>query len=746
MSFSTVINKKQYDGNDATTVFSFPYLFQANADLTVILTDVNGNDTTLVLDTDYSVAGALEPAGGSVTYPLSGDPLATGEKTTIVREMDANQEINLSNHGAYFLAAIETALDKMMMTAQQLNEMYERCVRDTITSTETLPTAQDVRDLADQGLGSISFAAMADLDPMTFADHLMVNDVNPGEIKKITLAAFQRSVHNNTYYTAEYGSINAAVAALVSIGDPARLVVSQSVRTLTANLTIPDYIEVIVNFGAPIVEAEAYTLFIENFVAGNFEAFSGFATNKVTFGFAVWRILCSWFGVENDAADNGALINIALQAGILPLHAIFPNNPGGRPVMLHSGRFNTGVTLAIPPRVTFEGNGMANTLILAIDGLEGRVIDFEDSSSQYKSGIKSMYVSGQNKGVDGIRLASGTDYEQHNYITIQGCWITKCDVCIDADALAAKFIIYTRIYNNVISASTTGIYLDNGVNEMNIFGNAFGAGLTNSVLFSETFSGDTVTALKNSFDSGNFVVNAVAGSGVVSAKIIDNRFEGCNIQVNSAGVTAIIKDNNITQNAGPSVELSGRDCIVKDNYFSSDSASAIFAVEVKEGALRNDIRGNNYGSIAAGTNYPVRYDDSGAFTKRDFITVGEGYTAGNTYEVADRYEKEDPSSGGPWGAVCTQAGTYNTINTTGSITTSTALLTVDDADDITRGDYMTIVGLSAVGLYSGIAGVFKVLSVDGLVLTLDTDADDTVSGNAVANSAPIFKDMADLAA
>ena len=144
MSFSSEENKKQYAGNDSTTVFSFPYLFQANTDLTVIITDADENDITLELDVDYSVVGAgLDEPAGSVTYPIGGDPLATGQKITIVREMDPNQETDLSNHGAFFLESIEKALDKTMMSIQQIQEAIDRCVKVDITDTDPPPSVTD---------------------------------------------------------------------------------------------------------------------------------------------------------------------------------------------------------------------------------------------------------------------------------------------------------------------------------------------------------------------------------------------------------------------------------------------------------------------------------------------------------------------------------------------------------------------------------------------------------------------------
>ena len=58
MTISTTINRVQYDGNGAASVFAAPFKFNEDEDINVILTDASGNDSTKVLDTDYSVSGA----------------------------------------------------------------------------------------------------------------------------------------------------------------------------------------------------------------------------------------------------------------------------------------------------------------------------------------------------------------------------------------------------------------------------------------------------------------------------------------------------------------------------------------------------------------------------------------------------------------------------------------------------------------------------------------------------------------
>ena len=68
MTIETTTNRISYTGSGTTGPFSFPYYFLADGDLTVIKTTIaDGAESTLTLTTDYTVSGAGEAAGGSVT-------------------------------------------------------------------------------------------------------------------------------------------------------------------------------------------------------------------------------------------------------------------------------------------------------------------------------------------------------------------------------------------------------------------------------------------------------------------------------------------------------------------------------------------------------------------------------------------------------------------------------------------------------------------------------------------------------
>jgi hypothetical protein len=90
-----------------------------------------------------------------------------------------------------------------------------------------------------------------------------------------------------------------------------------------------------------------------------------------------------------------------------------------------------------------------------------------------------------------------------------------------------------------------------------------------------------------------------------------------------------------------------------------------------------------------------------------------------------------PAPGGKIGLVCTTRGSFGTLTSvTGDIESGSDLLTVNALDTLTINQFISIVGVS---------GVKRVRSINGLVVRLDSTSDATVSGAAVAYSAPVFK-------
>ncbi|MGE4424760.1 MAG: phage tail fiber protein, partial [Pseudodesulfovibrio sp.] len=122
MPITAQTTKVQYSGQASPVEeYPVPFKFMENGDLTVIHTNVDGEDTTLTLDTDYTVTGAGDDEGGTVTVTNTDYQAATGERLTIYLDMDIKQETDLQNSAAFYPEVIETALDRLTLTCQQLD-------------------------------------------------------------------------------------------------------------------------------------------------------------------------------------------------------------------------------------------------------------------------------------------------------------------------------------------------------------------------------------------------------------------------------------------------------------------------------------------------------------------------------------------------------------------------------------------------------------------------------------------------
>lgn len=120
-----------FNGNGVTVSFPFTFKVFATSDIAVVKTSTAGLDSTLVLASDYSVAlNADQDAspGGTITYPISGTPLAVGEKLTAVGSIPYDQTADLPTGGNYRARVVEDALDRTVFQVQQIAEELGRAL------------------------------------------------------------------------------------------------------------------------------------------------------------------------------------------------------------------------------------------------------------------------------------------------------------------------------------------------------------------------------------------------------------------------------------------------------------------------------------------------------------------------------------------------------------------------------------------------------------------------------------------
>lgn len=116
MTVSTTDSEIDYTGNGVTTAFPVPFRFLQSSDLVVTRVATDGTSVTLALGTDYTVTGAGDQSGGTITATVAP---ASGVELNISRVLTAVQETDLRNQGRYYAETLEDALDYLTMLDQQ---------------------------------------------------------------------------------------------------------------------------------------------------------------------------------------------------------------------------------------------------------------------------------------------------------------------------------------------------------------------------------------------------------------------------------------------------------------------------------------------------------------------------------------------------------------------------------------------------------------------------------------------------
>ena len=146
MTVSTTIIKNSHNGNGSTTNFAYQFKILQDSDLVVIIRSSTGTETTKTLTTHYTVAGAGDASGGSITFTTGNTP-ASGETVVIRRNVPQTQAIDYIANDPFPAETHEEGLDRTTMIAQQVSEATDRSIKlsrtNTMTSTEFTVGATD---------------------------------------------------------------------------------------------------------------------------------------------------------------------------------------------------------------------------------------------------------------------------------------------------------------------------------------------------------------------------------------------------------------------------------------------------------------------------------------------------------------------------------------------------------------------------------------------------------------------------
>ena len=152
MTISSSVTRFSYTGDGVTTVFAIPGYFFDKQDIKVF-TRTGNVETALVLDTDYTVSGAGDIAGGEATLLVAP---ASGANVVINIDPPLTQEVDYNEGDDFPAETHERALDKLTRIAQRLSARLDRALTYSetaaglLTASEVLERVDDAEDARDK--------------------------------------------------------------------------------------------------------------------------------------------------------------------------------------------------------------------------------------------------------------------------------------------------------------------------------------------------------------------------------------------------------------------------------------------------------------------------------------------------------------------------------------------------------------------------------------------------------------------
>lgn len=157
MTVSSTNTKQSYSGDGNTTVFTYNFPINSQAELTVINRSSLGVETIKTLNSDYTIIdnGA---SGGSVTFSTA--PGST-ETVVLIRDTLQTQTTDYIASDPFPAEAHESALDKLTLQMQEVQEEVDRSLK--LSRTNTMSSTEFTNDATDRALKVFAFDSSGDL-------------------------------------------------------------------------------------------------------------------------------------------------------------------------------------------------------------------------------------------------------------------------------------------------------------------------------------------------------------------------------------------------------------------------------------------------------------------------------------------------------------------------------------------------------------------------------------------------------
>lgn len=382
-----------FNGNGVTTSFPFTFKVFTTADLAVSKTSATGITTALVLGSDYSVT--LNPdqdaaPGGSITYPLSGSPLATGESLVAVGALPYDQTTSFPAGGSYRASTHENAFDRTVFQIQQLAEENARTIKlppefGDVDAMLPVPEAGQVIAWGDDGQSLVNLSP-ADIASVVVSGTSYTNTFSgTGVATQFTL-------------TANPGGANAVDVSIGGVVQTAGLDFTVSGTTITFTEAPPsgtNNVTVRYTAALPVGTANAQDV---SFLQAGTGAVSRNVQSRLRDMVSVKDFGAKGDTVTNDTAAIQAAINAVAAAGGGVVY--FP--PGIYMVQ------SLSITLAVSAAITLRGAGKYATYLRKISG-SAPVLAMASTSTltmDVVGGVEDLTLDGVDKAGNGLQLTN----------------------------------------------------------------------------------------------------------------------------------------------------------------------------------------------------------------------------------------------------------------------------------------------------------------------------------------------------
>ena len=358
---SSETTRVKYTCNGTTTVYAYPFKVYEDDDLLAVkaLTST-GAETTLVLNTDYTVSGAGGAGGGNLTL-TAGSKCGSGYTLTILRNLELTQETDYVDGQAFSAESLESAIDKVTLIQQQQAEAIGRAPK--------LPKTLSITDIA--------------LPNPSANNYIGWNAGATGLENKAVPAATTATQYEVDALISYGGGVNytqaTIEAALTAIGTsnkvtlllrPGTWVISSNANwSAHTNVTFKIVPGAVISYGA-------FTVSIPNVDAGVYQIFTGNA-NMVTIAGIIKEVYPEWFQANTTPGTTD------MTSGITA--ALYARSRGG--VTLQDGQ-----TYAIKSSLTIPANKgiFLKQSTVQISGANGLITLGGDSSFLIGEGFNSL--------------------------------------------------------------------------------------------------------------------------------------------------------------------------------------------------------------------------------------------------------------------------------------------------------------------------------------------------------------------